>query len=500
MTEDMLYDHPVAFLSHSNSAVFFSAAATDAGVYPGRPKGKGTAVPVTKLQNTLDVAYWGEDNRFPQNIEQQMAYCGIGKAALDWKARALYGNGIIPGRIVDYEDEGKKEVFEPLKPSSAEGKTIYKYLDAPQTLRFFLEYLQDWTWFSNCFPEAIFSLDGKSITGWVHQESCDSRYKQMNDKGEISHVFLSKLWGLNSDQYAKFDPKKRVKGLVENRTEPIEVDNEFVKQLHCIDMYNALESTKAIGEKLVAAKGVTGFKSAILPVNYPSVNKSYYQVPYWDGARLSGWVEIASKIPGMLRTLYNKAFKIKYHIQVPETYFQRTVGPDKWASMNAKERVEYRRQLLRQMDDFLSGEENAYKTFLNVFDVDPVTKAEYGLIKIEPVEDKVNLDKELLTQSAADVEILIAMQVHPTLFSAGMTGSMFRSGGGSGSDIREAFLVYNALLNLERKVLLEPLNLMRDYNREVGGISEWAEDITFRFRDTVLTTLDKGKGTEKVVS
>ena len=35
--------------------------------------------------------------------------------------------------------------------------------------------------------------------------------------------------------------------------------------------------------------------------------------------------------------------------------------------------------------------------------------------------------------------------------------------------------------------------LVRDYN-------EWGDDIQFRHRDTVLTTLDKGKGTEKVVS
>jgi len=86
------------------------------------------------------------------------------------------------------------------------------------------------------------------------------------------------------------------------------------------------------------------------------------------------------------------------------------------------------------------------------------------------------------------------------LFSAGMTGSMLRSGGGSGSDIREAFLVYNALLNLERNVLMEPLYLVRDFNRVVGGMKEWEEDIVFRVRDTVLTTLDQGKGTAKVVS
>lgn len=498
MSDDLQYEFPVAYMSESQSAVFFSAANTDAGVYPGRPKGSGTAVPVQKLQNILDVAYWGEDNRFPQNIEQQMAYCGIGKSALDWKARALYGNGIIAGRITDITDEGRTEVFEPLKPGSAEGKLIYNLLNSPQMLRFLLEYLQDWCWFSNCFPEIIFSKDAKTITGFVHQESCDSRFKQMNKQGRMEKVFLSKMWGLTGDQYVKFDPKKRVKGLVESRTEPTEVDNEFVKQLDCIDMYNALDSTKDIAEKLRSSRGLGRFKSAILPVNYPSVNKTYYQVPYWDGARLSGWIEIASKIPSLIKSMYNNAFQLKYLIQIPETYFQKVHTSEKWKSLSADQKTKIRRETLDKMDKFLSGTENAYKSFLNVFDWDHVSKTEYGLIKIEQIENKSNIDKDLVTGSAADLQILAAMQVHPTLFGAGAIAAGAQRTGGS--DQREAFLIYNSMLNLERKVLLEPLNLMRDYNRLVGGMDEWAEDITFRFRDTVLTTLDQGKGTTKTVS
>lgn len=498
MSVDQSYNEPVAYLSESNSAVFFSAANKTAGTYQGKASGKGTYSIINKLQNVLDVAYWGEDNRFPQNIEQQMAYCGVGKSALDWKARVLYGNGIIAGRVVDYEDEGKKEIFEPLKSSDKSGKIINQQLNSSQMLRFFLEYLQDWTWYHNTFPEAIFSKDGKSISHFVHQESCDSRYKQMGKDGTIKKVYLSKMWGLSADQYVKFDPKKRVKGLVESRTEPTEIDNEFVKQLDCIDMYNALESTKEIAKHLIDTRGVGKFKSAILPVNYPSVNKTYYQLPYWDGARLSGWVEIASKVPSLVKSMYNNAFRIKYLIQIPETYFERTYGKEKWAAMKAEEKTKARRDLLKMMDTFLAGDENAYKSFLSNFDYDPHTKQEYGLIKIEQVKNENNINTDLVTGSAADLQILGAMQVHPTLFGAGALASGAQRTGGS--DQREAFLIYINSLNLERKVLLEPLNLMRDFNREVGGMDEWADDITFRFRDTVLTTLDQGKGTEKKLS
>lgn len=494
MSDNIVIAGPVAYLTTANSAVYFKPTANSAGTFVS----SGTAAPVKKLETALEVAPWGEDNRFPQNINNQLAYCGIAKSALDWKARALWGNGIIPGKVKGYEKNGLEEIFEPLDPSKY--KKIYDFINARGFYRFWLEYTQDWTHYGNCFPEIIFSYDTKYITGFVHQESCDCRYKQMNKQGNIETVYLSKLWGAAKDQFAQFDPKKSIKGLIENPKTIYEVDGNLVKALDCIDMYNALQSTKAIAAKLKKSRKLKAFKSAILPVNYPSSNKTYYQVPYWDGARLGGWIEIASKIPNLYKALYNNAFRIKYHIEVPDTYFEDKYGAEKWDAMTEPEKLKAKQDLLADMQNFLAGDDNAYKTFVSFFSVDPVSKKEYGQVKITPVKDESNIDKDLILSSSAAVEILMAMQVHPALFSAGMTGSAYRSGGGSGSDIREAYLVYTSLLNLERNVLLEPLYLAKDYNRVVGGVSEWEEDIVFRFRDTVLTTVDKGKGTEKKVS
>ena len=486
---------PVAYLETSSSAVYFSKTNANAGTFKGVDE-RGTAAPIKKLQNSLDLAFWGEDNRFPQNIEQQMAYCGVGKSALDWKARALYGAGIIPGKITDYQDGGKTEIFQPLDRNKY--KPVYQFLEHRRTARFFLEYLQDWTWYFNCFPEACLSKDGKSITHFVHQESCDSRYKQMNDKGTVDTVYLSKLWGAGDDQWAKFDPTKAMRGLVKNPTDPALLDSKYLKAIDAVDMYNQVESLRSIAEQQVKSKSSNAFKSAILPVNYPSVNKTYYQVPYWDGARLAGWVEIASKIPSLIKVMYNKAFRLKYHIEIPMSYFEDKYGFEIWHGMKEAEQIAAKKQVLQDMDSFLSGDENAYKTFVSFFQVDNHTKKEYGQIKINPIEDKSNLDKELITSSAADIQILTAMQVNPTLFGSGTIGTGQQRSGGS--DIREAYLVYGAQLYLERKVMMEPLYVMRDYNREVGSIGEWEEGIEFRVRDTVLTTLDTGAGTTKVVS
>ncbi len=486
MSDGIYISGPVAFMEASGSAVYFSKSPSTGGVFSI----KGTAAVVKKIQNSLEVAYWGEDNRFPQNIENQMAWCGTGKAALGWKANALYGAGIIPGKIVDYkleENNTISEVFEPLKRKS-ETEEIFRFLNNRQMFRFFLEYLLDWVWYGNCFPEAIFSNDCTKITHFVHQESNDCRFKQMNDDGIIDTVYISKLWGMAKNQFAKFDPDKKVEGLVENPRVLTNADRKYIKQLDCIDMYDYKNSAKEIADKL---KNNKGLKSAIFPTNYPSPNKTYYQVPAWDGARLSGWVEIACKIPSILKAYLKKGQKIQFHIEIPETYFENKFTKEIWREMNEAKRKEAREDLLKRMDKFLTDDKSDFSTFTSFFDVEPREKTEYGRIKITAIESKYNLDKEILGSSAADVQILTAMGLHPTLIGAGTVGTGTQRTGGS--DQREAFLIYNALLNLERQVAFEPLYLARDFN-------EWGEDIVFRVIDTKLTTLNQNKGTEKTVS
>lgn len=483
MTENVHIAGPIGFMEASGSAVFFSKNGSSAGTFRTQ---RGTAPVIQKVQTALEVAYWGEDNRFPQNIEQQMAYCGVGKHGLDWKARALYGSGIVPGRISDYTDDGATEVFVPLK--RAEGKKVYAFLENRAMFRFWMEYFQDWTWFANCFPEAILSNDCSEITGFVHQESCDARFKQMNDSGVIDTVYLSKMWGTSSSQFAKFDPDKRILGIMENPTQLTEIDNKFLKSIDCIDMYNSIESLNKIAEKL---KGGSGLKSAIFPTNYPSVNKTYYQVATWDGARLGGWVEIACKQPQIIKLFLKKGQKIQNHIEVPESYFGKKYGATAWRAMDVKKQTEARKKLLKEMDEFLTSDKAAFSTFVSFFEVKAHTNDETGRIKITPIESKYNIDKDIITTSAANIEILTAMGLHPTLIGSGTIGTGKQATGGS--DQREAYLIYTSLLKNEREVALEPLYLARDYNK-------WGDDIVFRIIDTKLTTLDKNKGTEKLLS
>ena len=474
----------VAFLPGSQSAVFFSKPSYSAFAGGGSSKAnKGSRAVLPEIVKELKVAPWGSDNRFPQEVANQMDYCGVGKATLDWKAKALYGNGLFYGTIKDYDDTGK-EVFEFARPGKYPEIDRF-FRENNKLVRFYSEFNQDWVWFANCFPEMVLSGDGTKIAKWVHQESCDCRFKQMDNSGDINRVYISKLWGSTADQFVKLKPKEKVSGTSATQM-PRLVDQKHLLELVSLDMYNAHED---LVEQTQRYKKLRNF---ILPVQYPSPNKTYYQLASWDGARLAGWVEIAAKIPTLMKALYEQGFNLKYHIEIPATYWTLKFGPETWTNFKPEEKEAKQRELLVEMDKFLKGADNAGKSFISFFDINRDGE-EINRIKITTIDNKNNIDKELLASSAANSEIMFAMQVMPDLIGAGTPGARATNSAGSGSNLREGKLIYDAQLYVEREMILEPLLLTQKFN-------QWPEEVVFRFRDVVLTTTDKGKGTEKTVS
>jgi hypothetical protein len=79
--------------------------------------------------------------------------------------------------------------------------------------------------------------------------------------------------------------------------------------------------------------------------------------------------------------------------------------------------------------------------------------------------------------------------IHPALL-----GTMPNNGlGGAGSNIREAHLLYTMKIKPHQDLILEPLNnVVIPYN-------DWPPEMEFRFRNSFMTTLDKGSETSKTI-
>jgi hypothetical protein len=63
----------------------------------------------------------------------------------------------------------------------------------------------------------------------------------------------------------------------------------------------------------------------------------------------------------------------------------------------------------------------------------------------------------------------------------------------NGTEARELFIIKQTLMTPMRDRLLMPLNLIK-------SINEWPKDIVFKIPNIELTTLDKGTGSQKVIS
>jgi hypothetical protein len=126
-----------------------------------------------------------------------------------------------------------------------------------------------------------------------------------------------------------------------------------------------------------------------------------------------------------------------------------------------------------------------------MFEINLQGKAEEQWI-IKPLENKLSSEQDLISSAAANSEILFALMLNPNVLGAGMPGGTY-AGNQGGSNIREAFLVNIANAWLDRQNLLDPLETYVRFN---GA----KEDVEWRFRNTILTTLDSGSGTTKTLS
>ena len=93
---------------------------------------------------------------------------------------------------------------------------------------------------------------------------------------------------------------------------------------------------------------------------------------------------------------------------------------------------------------------------------------------------------------AANSEILFSLMINPSVLGAGMPGGAYAGNSGSGSDIREAFMVSVFLNYFERQLVLDPVETMLRFNGH--------KKIDIKYRNLLLSTLDTGHSSEEKIS
>jgi len=388
-------------------------------------------------------AYWGVDDDRPGTIIEKVEQNVVASAGLEWLARAFYGNGIMTYKIK--YDEKNKEIIIPVRDS-----VVQEFFARTNIEQYLEESIYDYVYFKNIFPEMLLGRERykDKIVKISAKEASFSRWGVMNEKTrKITQFYYSSEFPQTTDDYIDvipvFDPK------------------------------NPLKNAKFIYR-----------------VRFASIGRRYYAKPAWHSIIDSGWIDISNDIPTLKKSLLKNAMTIRYHIHIPKSYWA-----DKyknWTKMAPEEQKKLREAEFKNMNDLLTGKENVMKTFFSHYGIDKITGKEIPGWKIEKIDNAVPDGKMVTEDVQANAMILFALNLDPTLIGASLPNT--KESSGSGSDKREAFTIFNALLNMTRKRFLAPLYFIKQFNG-------WDPELEFGFKNVELTTLDKNPtGQQKVIA
>lgn len=395
-----------------------------------------------------NIAYWGENNTYPQEFLKVLKKNGAGGSSYRFLKATHYGMGFKLVRI-QQTDKGKEQKL--IVPIS-DLPEIKEFARKSKLKRFWLEIINDLETFNLAFPEFILSKDYSKIVSLRRQPTAKMRYEKINPKtGMIENAYFCHDWSkVKSDA------------------------DEYVEKIPVIDSYFFAEQIK----EYCKMKKIHKF---MMPIFYPLTDETYYPEPDHHSVYKNGWMDVVNSIPEYKKSFSANQLNVKYMVYISDEYFKRTYGRD-WDQFEINKKQEIRKHLANSIDDHLAGNKNAGKSIQATVFKDQQGKWVKG-IEVVPLKDENNGEgKGLLDAGTGNQEIMSAIGTDPNLMGAGIPGS--KLGGGGGSNKREALNILNALFKSKRETSLEVWQILRDYNG-------WPDDLEGHFAVSTMTTLDK---------
>ena len=444
-------DSSVAYLHTSGTAVFMKSrsSGTPPPKAPDAPAVKHTE-PVAFNININDVAIWGDDNQFPQNVIADADLSTLIGSTIGWKVSALYGGGFQYGKL-KYDDNGN-ETFIPVNND----KVVNQWMRMTNINRYLRESLTNYYHFYNAFPKLTKSRDGKTIAMIQNVDASFCRWQKQNQtNGLIENCFVSARWALG--------------GYFGDR-QTIPVIDPYYDPVYNIKNRSELQF--------------------IYPLSYPTPGKTYYSIAPWNTFRTSKWFDVLKSIPIFKESIMDNQATIKYHVEVAEWWWK--MKYPEWDSLASTPDV--RRALMKkELENFeaiMTGAQNAGKILMSSMKLDTILGKEYSGWKITELGSKIQSGTYIEDSREASSHALYAFEVDGTLIGSTPGNGL---GAGSGSDKRVAWNLYVNKMQIHEDLIMEPLYFIRDYNG-------WDADYVFRFKKQQVVTLNTGSETEPIQS
>jgi hypothetical protein len=397
----------------------------------------------------LRLLSWGSNNDFPQWADKIITSTGVLNTGLKFVRNLTLGQGIYACKITGYDDKGN-EILEPHPDQS-----VNDLLSHRRIRRYMERTLRDYLKFGSSSVQLLPNADGSKIVGLNPLNAYFWRLSERDKNGNEKCVVSGKWPDI-----------------------PGPGDFTTLDALQEYDPEMDLDIRRFEGKQN---------KSTVMIVRDSWSNKDTYGEPIWLACWLAGWISIAKSVPKYLQKVYKNMASWKWHVQIPYSFWDRMFPESKYDG-DLKAREKDINEYMDSIEENLLGAENAEKPIFTHYTVNDLNSKVEEEWKITALDNKSKSSDQLVTSAAANSEILFSLMINPNVMGAGMPGGAY-AGNQGGSNIREAFLVNIANAWIDRQNILDPIEIMLRYN----GYS----DVALRFRNTILTTLDTGAGTQK---
>lgn len=389
---------------------------------------------------------WNSNNDFPQWADKIITSTSVLNSGLKFIRNFTLGQGVYACRVTGYDADGN-EILEAY-PNPA----VQQILNSRKIRNYMENAGRDYFKYGVAGVQLIPNVDGSQIVGLNVLNAYFWRLSERDTNGMEKIVVSGKFPETpSSDQFQVFD-----------------VLLEYDPDLD-LDIRKFEGKTK---------------QSTVMMIRDSWSNRDTYSEPIWLSAYLAGWIDIAKSVPLYLQKVYKNQATLKWHIQIPYSFWEKKFPASEFTDQ--KEREAAIELYMDDIENNLLGGENAEKPLFTHYEMDNGQITEQWIIT--DLHGKSGETDKLVTSAAANSEILFALMINPNVLGAGMPGGTY-AGNQGGSNIREAFLVNIANAWVDRQNLLDPIQTMLRYN----GYT----DVELRYRNTILTTLDKGSGTQK---
>jgi hypothetical protein len=448
--EPIVFENGSAYLPGAKAAITINSSSKDLFRIPDIKPVLLGADP--KFKGTRGVVYWGESNNLPQQINEKVYKTPVITSGMLFNICIGYGQGIMPVRY------DKADIWHEKPIPVWDNEDINTFFEENDINGYFLEQLTDMKFFFNVFPEIILNRESTpKIVSLTSKEAAFSRWDAMNyETGQIEYHYYSAWW---------------------QKGKPMAEQVEVTKVLNSNNPLRDLRIRMGIEKNDKGNFNKPSDYRFIIPIDFPTPNRIYYQKPYWYSIIESGWYDFALKIPEFKNALLTNGMTIKFHVELEEDYFEQIFKKEKIQDDEGK-RARIKKEY-KDINDFLSGTKNTGKSWTS-FKKNSIDGKEVSRVKITPIDDKFKGGEYLQDSEEVSNIMSYGMNVHPSTIgsSPGNNKSI------NGTEARELFLIKQVLEKPFRDRLLRPLYVIKAFNG-------WPADIHFIVPDIKLVTLDK---------